>query len=371
MAKPKRAYSDALIYRATELFLSKGVKVESVSDQLNREFEGELSTQRLTRQSIYQLVAEARDKDILRLIPRTKDEMESKFISKFSSYPFRREVNINPVRIVNAPPLSNDEATSAAAADLVVQLIRKLDADRRTSGWKTNGPIGLGIGPGRATQQFARVLGSIHSMDTSIPQIALFGISAGCVAKRPQYASTAFYSFFTRVTTCTGLFAQPLVRAKDFESLRKAPEVRQAFDEKQNIDIIVTSMGSFRTCKHSVFRKIMDPLPAEDKPKWLKDCVGDVQYRPFSKDGPLIENLNEYRLVTLFELEELVSLATTAGKYVVLIARHCSGCAADSSVKKAAKARAFSLLPILTSPNLHLFSHVVTDVPTATECLAN
>jgi len=63
--------------------LSKGIKVESVSNQLNREFVGELSTQRLTRQSIYQLVAEARDKDILRLILRTKDEMESKFIMKF------------------------------------------------------------------------------------------------------------------------------------------------------------------------------------------------------------------------------------------------------------------------------------------------
>ena len=52
---------------------------------------------------------------------------------------------------------------------------------------------------------------------------------------------------------------------------------------------------------------------------------GDVQFRPYTDSGALIEEC-PVRAVTLFELDELVELARTDGKYVVLLAGPCGEC---------------------------------------------
>jgi hypothetical protein len=87
--------------------------------------------------------------------------------------------------------------------------------------------------------------------------------------------------------------------------------------------------------------------------------VGDVQYRPYSATGPIIADTG-VRAVTLFELSDLVRLAETPDKAVILISGPCHGC-------KQSRSRA--LLPLLAEPSLRVWTHLVTDVRTASEVL--
>lgn len=87
--------------------------------------------------------------------------------------------------------------------------------------------------------------------------------------------------------------------------------------------------------------------------------VGDVQYVPYSKGGPIV--LGEgFRSVVLFELPDLVRMAESGKKYVVLVGGPCSTCG---------EMRTKALLPLIEQPRLHVWTHLVTDIRTAAELL--
>jgi len=69
----------------------------------------------------------------------------------------------------------------------------------------------------------------------------------------------------------------------------------------------------------------------------------------------------DLRAVTLYELEDLVRIAGQKNKHVILIARQCGMCE---------RTRAEALRPLLTNPNLKVFSTLVMDAATAKELLA-
>jgi hypothetical protein len=81
-----------------------------------------------------------------------------------------------------------------------------------------------------------------------------------------------------------------------------------------------------------------------------------VQYRPYSKDGPIQENPDDMRAVTIFELDDFATMAATKNKHVLLIARQCGICGLT---------RANALRPLLTTPRLRLWSELVMDEATA------
>jgi hypothetical protein len=88
--------------------------------------------------------------------------------------------------------------------------------------------------------------------------------------------------------------------------------------------------------------------------------VGDVQYRPFSQQGPLTQEAS-IRAATLFDLPELVTLAQTPHKYVIVVAGPCGQCG---------RTRTDTLYPLLTVPSLKVWTHLIVDFPTAHELLA-
>jgi DNA-binding transcriptional regulator LsrR (DeoR family) len=85
--------------------------------------------------------------------------------------------------------------------------------------------------------------------------------------------------------------------------------------------------------------------------------VGDVQFRPYSAEGPM-DHACPVRAVTLFEPSSLVERVRQPDKHVVLLAGPCHEC---SRTKTAA------LIPLLRQPALRLFTHLVTDLKTAHE----
>jgi hypothetical protein len=72
------------------------------------------------------------------------------------------------------------------------------------------------------------------------------------------------------------------------------------------------------------------------------------------------EKPGDLRAVTLYELEDLVRIAGQKNKHVILIARQCGMCE---------RTRAEALRPLLTNPNLKVFSTLVMDAATAKELL--
>ena len=85
-----------------------------------------------------------------------------------------------------------------------------------------------------------------------------------------------------------------------------------------------------------------------------------MQYRPYSKDGPIKEMPEDKRAVTVFELDEFARMAATKNKHVLLIARQCGICGMT---------RANALRPLLTAPALRLWSELVMDEVTARDLL--
>ena len=163
-----------------------------------------------------------------------------------------------------------------------------------------------------------------------------------------------------RVKEKIGLFAATLVHNKDYEEIKKFPGVMEAFAAKKRIDIVVTSMGDMND-EHDLFRTFLSQRP--EKLTWLekKGCIGNVQYRPYSAKGPILEDSGDVlRAVTLFELAELVTLSMQKNKHVILIGRQCGVCGLT---------RARSLRPILENSDLRVFSVLVIDSATAHELL--
>jgi hypothetical protein len=87
----------------------------------------------------------------------------------------------------------------------------------------------------------------------------------------------------------------------------------------------------------------------------------NVQYRPFTAQGPITEGKSVLRAVTLFELDDLVKLAGRDDKRVIMIARQCGKCG---------RTRASALKPLLTeNSGLRVFSDLVLDTETCKELL--
>jgi DNA-binding transcriptional regulator LsrR (DeoR family) len=156
-----------------------------------------------------------------------------------------------------------------------------------------------------------------------------------------------------------GLFAEPLVRAGQFESLRSHTGVKEAFAAKKDIDLVVTAMGDFNDPHDLLSLFLKDSgqdLDALRRRGWL----GNVQYRPFTTDGPAWEAPRDLRAVTVFELKDLVELADKRSKAVILMARQCGICG---------RARADALRALLNNPTLKVFSTLILDAATARELL--
>lgn len=86
--------------------------------------------------------------------------------------------------------------------------------------------------------------------------------------------------------------------------------------------------------------------------------IGNVQYRPYTAKA-FVKN-EALRAVTLFDLDELVLIANSPEKAVILIARR----RADDG-----RTRSVALRPLLSNPEMQLFSHLVIDEATARELL--
>ena len=220
--------------------------------------------------------------------------------------------------------------------------------------------MGLGLGPGRATLEFCRFLSARLKLLDEDLRLRLVAITAGCPVRMLEYAPISFLNLFPEhlVESKLGLFAETLVPAGQFKALCSHTGFKQAFAAKKDIDLVVTGMGDFSD-PHDLLSLFLKDSGLDLK-LLRRGRVGNMQYRPFTAEGPAREEPQDLRAVTVFELKDLVDLAVKPDKEVILMARQCGVCA---------RAHAAALNALLSNPSLKVFSRLVLDAATARELL--
>jgi hypothetical protein len=123
--------------------------------------------------------------------------------------------------------------------------------------------------------------------------------------------------------------------------------------------MIITSMGDVAD-EHDLLRLFLEPFSGTTSSLAQAGWIGNVQYRPYTREGFITERPDEYRAFTLFELEQFRDIARTKGKHVILIARQCGKCGMT---------RARALRPLMEVESMKLWSKIVMDAATARELL--
>ncbi len=345
---------DDLVYRVVELLFKergedgKWLKMEAIAKQVEEEFGENL---KLTRESLYPLVREAVRRSIVQLTPPINRDWRDKLVQEF---PGLAEAKVNVVRTRGR----NDSAKVAeVAAD------KAFKALMRIAKAKNGQPVGLGLGPGRATLEFCRYLNDRLKFVRKGLKLRLVAITAGCPATLLENAPISFLNLLPEhlVEHKFGLFAETLVRAGDFQHLQNHTGIKEAFAAKKDIDVVVTAMGDFED-RHDLLSVFLKDSGQDVKELRRRGWLGNVQYRPFTADGPVHEEPDGLRAVTVFELRDLVERAKDRSKEVILMARQCSLCDRPP-------ARARALRALVSNPNLRVFSRLVLDQATAEELL--
>jgi DNA-binding transcriptional regulator LsrR (DeoR family) len=340
---------DAVVFRVAELFIGQrdgGLTPTAIAEQVNREFPRQ---RELSRESIYPLIGEAVRRGFIKLVPPVNQQLAEAVRAR---YPNLQSCTL---RVVETAGRHDNPKAAAVAAELALNhLVDILKAKREPV-------VGLGLGPGRATLDFCRAFGRLLAGSPEAVKLRLVAISAGCPANAPEYASISFFNLFPKhlVESTVGLFAETLLPLKDFEAVKRRAGVKEAFAARDSIDLIVTSMGDIRDDDDLLSMFLQQSGQNLDRLR-AAGWVGNVQYRPYTSTGPVKEKPTDLRAVTLFELEDLVRIASQKNKHVVLIARQCGICG---------RTRAEALQPLLTHPQLKVFSTLVLDAATARELL--
>jgi DNA-binding transcriptional regulator LsrR (DeoR family) len=335
-----RGIDDRVIVRCCELFLDpdKQGSTKDMALMLTRESGTEVG-----REQIYPMIREARRRGYFSLLPRSDQKLSAMVADRYG----HKEDTIH-VCAIQGPSASGFVAASAAA--FIVSLIRELARRGKHR-------VRLGLVGGRTIMEVAKQLASRLRHELRLPPLGIHVACSGFDVGTPETAPLTFLGYFADVPTnieYVGLFASPLVRWNQYEREKERPGISTSFRRAHEIDIVLTSLSSSKD-KHGPLQDIM--LAGKTAPNDLKGAgyIGDVAYQPFSERAA-IEIRSGYRAVTLFGLKDLVALARTPDKHVVLVGGPCPRCG---------RSRADAFRPLLREPSLKVWSHVFMDAPTA------
>ena len=320
----------------------------------------------LTREKIYPLFWEASRRGFLLLQPPFEQQLSDRLRKRFSLKNHPGEITV-----VNVAGSNSAEHVTSRAADRIIELIDQVYAKKlaETPPGAPPPEVHLGMGAGYAAMLVARRMAQRVNSGGECPPLVLHAISAGgFLINEPHKAPTTYFTYFDQSLTTVkyvALFSETVVNNEDYEKLKKNPGISIPFEQRDDIDIIVTSLAEARH-EHGLLVRYLTSLVeqkllAKSHLQKMFDAgwVGDVQFRPYSKDGPL-KKVCPVRAVTLFELDELVDLAKRDDKHVVLVAGPCGECG---------HSKANALKPLLANEELRLWTHLVTDAKTARELL--
>ncbi|MAE63260.1 MAG: hypothetical protein CMJ18_03225 [Phycisphaeraceae bacterium] len=341
--------SPIVLFRICELFF-EGKNVAQIAKALSGEMKRTVS-----RERVYPLLRKALDEGLLRMVPPIEQTLASEVADQF-------EVDSDSgITVVNTATAFGRHADHVATVTARVAMDRILELQRKK---KPGEPVHLGLGPGHGTLMFSRELSKLLQ-DPHAPKLRLYAITAGVFNDAsPEYSPLAFFNVFPPhvVDGCVALFAETVVRCVDFPVVIGQPGVAHAFEQKENVEIVVTSMGDITDPRDQYGQYLEKHAPGKRKQLMDRGCIGNIQYRPYTDAGPLKESPDDLRAVTMFELDELTAMAQRKGRHVILMARRFG-------TRDEAMPRSAALWPLMRSRKLRVWSDLVTHVDVARELL--
>ncbi len=331
---------DDVLFAVCERFVQRQ-RAQAIADWVTRQ------GYECTREQVYALVNRGLRQDFLRFNPPEELVCAREIRRK---YPQAADV-----RVINTRGDTAVQHLGVAGADLILSLIRDLH--------KTKDTVHVGFGAGSTTQQVAKSLGRLLESQHGLPHLVIHALSSGFAIRDPLTAPVAFFAYFSGIhppVDFVGLFAPAVVKFTKYEEEKHLPGVIESFKEAEHLDIVVTSLASAKD-EHGLLNRFFHwgkntkGLQNLKKAGWL----GDVQWRPYSAEGPILVNTG-IRAVTLFELDELKDFVA-GGKHVVLLAGPCNECG---------ESKAAALSPLLEKESLRVFNHLVMDISTAKDVLS-
>lgn len=303
----------------------------------------------MTREQVYPTIEEAFERGYLRIAPPYNHALAQRIIDRYGSNVAGERFRVSDVRVSTSR--RNLQYVASNGADVVMELIDLLAATKDT--------VHVGIGAGTTSMYFARSLAqAVRGKKEVLPRLAIHALTSGMDALAPERSPESFFGMFSQCgmkPEMVGMPAPPFVASNQYQQTLKNPAVKVAFEKKHEIDIVVTALASVHD-EHGCMRSLIDYQGGES-PSWMtrSRVIGDIQYRPFSEKGPVLER-GSLRAITLFELAELREMVQQDGKYVVLIAGPCDVCG---------KTREAALKPVMVNDDLKVWSHLVCDLDTA------
>jgi hypothetical protein len=365
---------DRLLIQLCDSFLS-GSKAGAVARTVNEQLARMQRKDRVTRQQIYALLNDARQRRFFRVSAPRHVVLEQTIADLY-------RVDKNAITVADAVGKRTSEHLAEEAARLVVQLIKEVAARKGKKG-KTEDrektrrrkkaiddpdtpkrvQVHIGLGAGFTTLNIARYLA--HELRTlrDYPDLVLHALSPGFQVDRPSTSPLGFFGLFDNFgdrVTYVGLFSSTGVAASSYDKEIEQYPVSEAFERKKEIDIIITSLASaedehgnlnqFLLAQKGEKGKKGEDVGRLQRAKW----IGDLQYRPFSREGD-ITKVQSKRAVTLFELDQLREFAADPGKHLLLVSGPCVDCE---------KTREAPMEALLSVAALKVWTHVIMDVST-------
>jgi hypothetical protein len=350
----KSALQEWILYDAVKLFLS-GKSAAQVAEEINEKHKLDDEELRLTRERVYPAIGEALRHRLAILCPTREIKLQEEL---------ERLPNKGKIEVVNACGQNASTGVPAVAARSVLELIKEIGAER------AGGPVHLAFGIGHSSREFAQRLGALLRHDLDAPPV-YFHALASSYSWNPLETPLACFAYFTETVNDTldlserfiGIFSDPYYAAEEYkDAIKNRPLLKRVFARKDEIDIVVTSIGTLGTktkCEHGYLHQYLRRfagLGSTDIEQLnAQGWRGDVQLRPFDENGP-IDIKTGPKPVTLFELDELIQLAQKPGKHVYLLCGPCGLCG---------ESKADALVWLLVKSSLRFWNHLVIDWVTA------
>ncbi len=312
---------------------------------------------KVSRESIYPLIQEAIRRGFFVLRPPLEDLLGQRLADRYF-----KGAHKDRFHVASASAEAARDWLPARAVDLIMDLIWQV-VPARTAAGKTR--VRIGLAGGGTIMRVAQALAARLREENKLPRLGIHALSSGFRLKRPLTAPITFLSYFDQVPTeidYVGLFAPAVVAAEDYDRVITLPGVKESFDRAKTIDIVVTGLASADD-KHGELNQFMKMAGEQTKGARKarnKRAVGDLQYQSYSNEGPITDLRPSVRTVSLFDLESLRTFAARKDKFVVVVAGPCGTCK---------KTKVNALRPLLQSPSLKVWTHLVLDAQTAQELL--
>lgn len=295
----------------------------------------------LKREEPWQMVGHAASRGLIRFVAPHERELEEMIRERYGG-------------------LSVTVAQTGVAEDVSFHVARTLlDLVRARVVQSTVEEVHIGFAGGSSLRATARILAELlsHPPFDHLPKRLVFhAMVAGFNVQDPRPDPNAFFTYLASgaglplETRFVALLAPGIVQTRMMAELKEIPDIREAYERANQIDIIVTSAGGHWREGHSALydlyqrrsRQSLDALNAAG-------CIGDMMWRPIGPAGP-IDVETEVRAMTLMEPAGLPAFIRQ-GKQVVLLIGPCGECRGPKSEV---------LRAILNQPQ-RMITHLVAD----------